>query len=157
QISKLHLHKGLPSNVDVGFFISQILDSDMDLKGAELSYALLDGGVTMPALALRGSYTQFSSDQLDLNTRGLELAISKGLAMVTPYAGVGRVWTTSTEALRGLNYTGWGSAPDPLKEKFAQNKMLVGANLNFGLMNLAVEGDKTGEATTYGLKLGLRW
>jgi hypothetical protein len=29
--------------------------------------------------------------------------------------------------------------------------------MNFGLMNVALEGDKTGDASTYGAKLGFRF
>lgn len=146
-VAKLHLHKGLPFNFDVGTFLSTAPDSNIRLFGAELRYAFLEGGAAMPAVAVRGTYTRLSGvDQLDFDTRGVELTISKGFAMLTPYAGIGRVWTTS--------------APDVAllaEEDFSQDKYYVGANLNFGLMNLAVEGDKTGDAASYGLKLGLRW
>lgn len=147
-VPKLHVHKGLPLNFDVGAFYSAVPDSNIKLLGAELRYAFIEGGVALPALALRGTYTKLSGvDQLDLNTRGLELTISKGLAMFTPYAGIGKVWTTSTP--NGIAYL--------TEESFSQNKLLVGGNFNFGLMNLALEGDKTGDATSYGLKLGWRW
>lgn len=146
-VAKLHAHKGLPFNFDVGAFLSTAPDSNIRLFGAELRYAFLEGGAAMPAIAVRGTYTRLTGvDQLDLDTRGVELTISKGFAMLTPYAGIGRVWTTS--------------APDVAllaEEDFSQDKYYVGANLNFGLMNLAVEGDKTGDAASYGLKLGLRW
>lgn len=149
--AKLHLHKGLPFNIDVGGFYSSVPDSNIRLVGAELRYAFIEGGVALPAVAVRGTYTKLSGvDQLDFSTRGLELGISKGFAMLTPYAGVGKVWTTSTPQ----------NIPAPFtlsEEKFAQNKVFVGTNLNFGLMNLALEGDKTGDATTYGLKFGFRW
>ncbi len=147
---KLHLHKGLPFNFDVGALLSAVPDSNIRLMGAELRYAFIEGGVTMPAVALRATYTRLSGvDQLDFDTRGVELTISKGFAMLTPYAGVGKVWSTSTPNL-----------PSPVtlsEENFSQDKFYAGANLNFGLMNLAFEGDKTGDATSYGLKLGLRW
>lgn len=149
-VAKLHVHKGLPFNFDVGAFLSTAPDSNIRLMGAELRYAFIEGGVAMPAVAVRGTYTQLSGvDQLDLNTRGVELTISKGFTMLTPYAGIGRVWTTSTPDL-----------PSPIslsEEEFSQDKFYVGANLNFGLMNLAIEGDKTGDAASYGLKLGVRW
>jgi len=147
-VAKLHAHKGLPFGIDVGAFYSSVPSTNIKLVGAELRYAFLEGGVALPAVALRGTYTKLSGvDQLDLNTRGLELTASKGFAMLTPYAGVGKVWTTSTPD----NSTG-------LKEEtITQNKLFVGANLNFGLMNLALEGDKTGDASTYGLKFGFRW
>lgn len=146
-VAKLHVHKGLPFNFDVGAFLSTAPDSNIRLFGAELRYAFLEGGVAMPAIAVRGTYTRLSGvDQLDFDTRGLELTISKGFAMLTPYAGIGRVWTTSAPDVAFL-----------AEEDFSQDKYYVGANLNFGLMNLAVEGDKTGDAASYGLKLGLRW
>lgn len=149
--AKLHVHKGLPLNFDVGAFYSSVPDSNIKLVGAELRYAFMEGGVALPAVALRGTYTRLSGvDQLDLNTRGLELTASKGFAMFTPYAGVGKVWTTSTPQ----------NIPAPLtlsEERFSQNKLFVGGNFNFGLTNIAIEGDKTGDATSYGLKLGFRW
>lgn len=149
-VAKVHAHKGLPFNVDVGAFLSAAPDSNIRLMGAEIRYAFIEGGVTMPAVAVRGTYTLLSGvDQLDLDTKGLELTISKGFAMLTPYAGIGRVWTTSTPNL---------PAPFSLQEEeFSQDKVYVGANINFALMNLAVEADRTGDATSYGLKLGLRW
>jgi len=147
-VPKLHVHKGLPFNVDVGAFYSSIPSTNIKLMGAELRYAFIEGGVAMPAVALRGTYTKLSGvDQLDLNTRGLELTASKGFAMLTPYAGVGKVWTNSTP----------NNVPVLKEESFAMNKLFVGANLNFGLMNMALEGDKTGDATSYGLKFGFRW
>lgn len=146
-VAKLHVHKGLPFNFDVGAFLSSAPDSNIRLMGAELRYAFIEGGMTMPAIALRGTYTRLSGvDQLDFDTRGLELTISKGFAMLTPYAGIGKVWSTSTPNVALLT-----------EEDFSQDKVFVGANLNFGLMNLAVEGDKTGDAASYGVKLGFRW
>lgn len=146
-VAKLHVHKGLPFNFDVGAFLSSAPDSNIRLMGAELRYAFIEGGMTMPAIALRGTYTRLSGvDQLDFDTRGLELTISKGFAMLTPYAGIGKVWSTSTPNVALLT-----------EEDFSQDKIFVGANLNFGLMNLAVEGDKTGDAASYGVKLGFRW
>jgi hypothetical protein len=45
----------------------------------------------------------------------------------------------------------------PSKESLSLNKVFVGVNLNFGLVNLAFEGDRTGEASSYGAKLGFRF
>jgi len=146
--AKLHVHKGLPFNIDVGGFYSSVPSTNIKLVGAELRYAFIEGGVAMPAVALRGTYTKLSGvDQLDLNTRGLELTTSKGFAMFTPYAGIGKVWTTSTP----------NGVPLLTEERFAMNKYFVGGNFNFGLTNVAIEGDKTGDATSYGIKLGFRW
>lgn len=149
-VPKIHAHKGLPFNFDVGAFLSAVPDSNIRLMGAELRYAFIEGGAAMPAVALRGTYSLLTGvDQLDLDTRGVELTVSKGFLMFTPYAGAGKVWTTSTPNL---------PVPFTLKEEsFSQSKFFVGANFNFALLNLAIEGDRTGDTTSYGLKLGARF
>ena len=147
-LPKLHLHKGLPLNIDVGAFYSSVPTTNIKLYGGELRYAILEGGVAAPAVAIRGSLTKLSGvDQLSFSTKGLDVSISKGLAMFTPYAGVGRVWVSSTP----------NGVPLLAKETFQQSKFFVGGNLNFGLMNLALEYDKTGTAPSYSAKLGLRF
>ena len=47
--------------------------------------------------------------------------------------------------------------PTLSKESFSLNKTFVGVNLNFGVVNFAFEGDKTGDARSYGAKLGFRF
>jgi hypothetical protein len=123
------------------------------LYGGELKWAFIKGGTAMPAIALRGSYTQLAGvDQLDLNTRGLDLSISKGFAMFTPYAGIGKVWTSSTPKDIPASFP-----TPPSKESISQNKYFVGVNINILLVNLVVEADKTGDDTSYGLKLGFKF
>lgn len=147
-LPKLHLHKGLPLGFDVGAFYSSVPNSNIRLWGGELRYAIIHGGAATPALGVRGTYSKLSGvDQLDLHTTGLELTVSKGLLMFTPYAGLGRVWTTSQPV----------GAASLNKEEFSQGKYFVGGNFNLGLANLALEADKTGGTTSYGLKLGFRF
>ncbi|MFO7593280.1 MAG: hypothetical protein R6X15_04440 [Pseudomonadota bacterium] len=147
-IPKVHLHKGLPASIDVGVFLSSIPNSNIKLSGAELRYALMEGGVASPAIAVRGTYTRLSGvDQLDMDTTGLELTISKGFAMVTPYAGVGRNWVNSKP----------NADIDLEDEDFTQDKVYAGINLNMGLLNIAVEGDQTGDTGSYSAKLGFRF
>lgn len=147
-VPKLHLHKGLPASFDVGVMLGSVPGSNIDLSGIELRYAFLDGSMATPALALRGSYSRLDGvDDLKLETTGLELTISKGLAMLTPYAGIGRQWVESDPA-----------ASTGLKdESFSQDKMFVGMNVNFGLLNLALEADQTGDTGSYGAKIGFRF
>ena len=147
QTVRLHAHKGLPLGFDIGGFVASVPGLDATLSGAELRYALLGGNIALPAVGVRGAYTRLSgSEQLSLSTRSLDISVSKGFAMLTPYAGVGRVWVDSEARVGGL-----GNVNPSL------GKVYAGANLGLGLMNLAFEVDKTGEATTWGLKLGLRW
>ncbi len=147
-VPRLHVHKGLPLGFDIGAFYTSVPGSNIGLWGAELRYAIIKGGALTPALGLRGTYSKLSGvDQLDFHTKGLELVVSKGFAIFTPYAGVGRVWTVS-EPVGVTNVS---------KEEFTQGKYFVGGNVNLGLINLALEADKTGDATSYGAKLGFRF
>ncbi|HKQ30618.1 MAG TPA: hypothetical protein VJS66_04960 [Burkholderiales bacterium] len=146
-VPKLHLHKGLPLGVDIGAFYAAVPDSNIELWGIEARYALIEGGTATPAVGLRGSYTKLSGvNQLELDTQGIELAISKGLLNVTPYAGIGYVRTSSTPNVGSLS-----------KEEFGQGKYFLGANINFVLLNIDVELDRTGDATSYGVKAGWRF
>lgn len=147
-LPKLHLHKGLPFGFDVGASYAAVPNSNIKLMGAELRYALIEGGIATPAVGLRASYTTMQGvDQLDLNTTGLDLSISKGFTFFTPYAGVGIVRTSSTP----------NGVPGLVRTTFNQHKVFVGANINFTLVNIAVEADRTGDASTYGAKLGFRF
>jgi hypothetical protein len=149
-VPSLRLNKGLPLDIDVGLMVGAVPGTDIRLYGGELRYAIVSGGVAMPAIGIRGSYTRLTGvDQLGFDTKGVDLSISKGFAIFTPYAGVGKVWVASTPK----------DIPPPglSKESFSLNKAFVGFNLNFGVTNLVFEGDRTGKATSYGAKLGFRF
>jgi hypothetical protein len=147
-IPKLHIAKGLPFGFDVAAFISEVPAAGIKLVGAELRYAIMEGGIALPAIGIRGAYTKLSGvDLLAFDTRSVDISISKGFAFFTPYAGVGEVWTNSTpDAITGLT-----------AESFSQNKVFYGANLNLGLVNFALEGDKTGNAQSVSAKIGFRF
>ena len=146
-IPKLHAHVGLPLGFDVGAFYSSVPDSNIDLIGGELRYAIYDGGTLSPAVAIRGTFSQLSGvSELDLTTRGLELSISKGFAMFTPYAGVGTVWIDSDTSVTTLE-----------SESLTKNKYFLGFNLNLGLMNITAETEKTGDNASTSAKIGVRF
>lgn len=147
-VPKLHVFKGLPLNIDVGAFYAAVPTTNIKLYGGELRYAILEGGVALPAVGIRGAMTKLSGvSQLALSTRSLDISISKGFAMFTPYAGVGSVSVDSTP----------DAATGRTKESFRQSKVFVGGNFNFGLTNFALEYDKTGSAPSYSAKLGFRF
>ena len=146
-VPKLHVYKGLPLGIDVGAFYSAVPSTNIKLYGGELRYAILEGGIALPAVGIRGAVTKLSGvSQLAFSTKSVDVSISKGFAMFTPYAGLGTVWVDSTPNVTGL-----------AKESFRQNKIFVGGNFNFGVTNLAVEYDKTGSAPSYSAKLGFRF
>lgn len=146
-VPKLHAHKGLPLNFDIGAFYTAVPKNNVKLYGGELRYSLLGGNVAMPAIAVRGAFSKMTGvSQMDFDTQSMELSISKGFMMVTPYAGAGRVWSKSKPNVLNLG-----------TESVTANKYFVGANVNFGLINFALEADKTGNNASYSGKLGLRW
>ena len=149
-IPKLHVAKGLPFGIDVAAFYSAIPTTNIKLVGGELRYALMSGGVALPAVAIRGAITRLSGvDQLSFDTKSLDLSISKGFLMFTPYIGVGQVWVNSTANVAGTD--------GALDQSFTQGKVFAGANINLGLVNFALEGDQTGGTASYSLKAGFRW
>jgi hypothetical protein len=102
----------------------------------------------MPAIAIRASISVLEGvDQLDLETKGLDVSISKGFALFTPYIGVGTVWVTATPQ----------NIPTLTEEDFTETKIFGGLNINLAFLNFALEADTTGEALSYGAKVGLRF
>lgn len=147
-VPRVQIIKGLPLNFDIGASYVEVPSSNIKLIGFEAKYAILAGGVATPALAFRGTYTKLSGvDQLDFNTKGIDVSVSKGFAFVTPYIGAGMVWITSTPK----------NVPTLTEEKFREEKYFAGLGINFALLNLALEADRTGEATSYSMKVGLRF
>lgn len=147
-IPTLRAYKGLPLGFDVGLMYAQIPGSNIKYFGGELRYALIQGGITTPAIGVRGNFTKVSGiEQMDFDTRGVDLSISKGFTVATPYAGIGYVWVKSDpKGNGGLS-----------KEDFGLTKFFVGLGLNFALLNLNLEADKTGDVAGYSAKLGLRF
>jgi len=145
--SRVHVHKGLPLGFDIAAFMGNVSAINVNLVGAEVRYAILDGGVATPAIGVRGAYTNMNgADQLSLNTRSLDVSISKGFTVLTPYAGIGQVWVYSSPNAGALG-----------SENFTMSKIFAGINMNMGLLNLAFEADRTGNTSTWGAKIGLRW
>jgi hypothetical protein len=149
-VPKLYAAVGLPFGIDVAAFVSSVPSSNVTLTGAELKVALLKGGTVSPSIAIRGAMTRMSGvDQLDFNTKSLDISISKGILMFTPYAGVGQVWVNSKASVAGTD--------GALDESFTQGKVFVGANMNLLFFNFALEADKTGGISTTSLKAGFRF
>ncbi len=134
-LPRVHIQVGLPIiPIDLGVSYVSIPQSDMKLVGYELKYAVLEGGLAMPAVAIRGAYTKLSGvDMLDLSTKSLDISISKGILIFTPYAGVGQVWITSEPHSTVATWL--------KKEDISKTKAFVGTKMKiFPFVNLVVEG-----------------
>jgi hypothetical protein len=139
--------KGLPYNVDIGAFYTRVPSSNINLYGGEIKWAFLPGDIALPAVAVRGTATRLNGvSQLGFESFSADVSISKGFAIVTPYAGVGEVRSlSSTDGL-------------PLKQvNLTQGKVFGGASFNLGLANLDLEADSTGGIHSYSAKVGVRF
>ncbi len=152
-VPKIHAIKGLPFGIDIGVVYSQVPGSNIKYFGGELKYAIVEGGALLPAIAVRGTYTQLSGvSELDFKTYGAEATISKGFgvgAKITPYAGVGMNYFKSTPK---------GFAADTLnlkEETFSKPKAYVGARFNILLFTLTGEVEYNNVTPVYSLKAGL--
>ncbi len=128
---KLHVQKGLPFGLDVGLVYTKLPSSNIGMVGGELKWAILKGTLATPALAIRGSYTTLTGvDTLDLSTYGADVSVSKGIAFITPYLGVGEVWIkSSTDAV-------------PLQdESISAMRTFVGVKLSLLVLSFAAEAD----------------
>jgi len=141
----LQVTKGLPLDLDVGAFYSTAPGTNVDLYGAEVRYAFLEGSTTTPALALRGSYTAVTGiDSFDLDSSSVELALSKGFGPITPYVGVGYVWgSADPEPGTGLS-----------EAKVEDTKATIGVRLSLMLFEITPQVGQVGDNVTYALRLG---
>lgn len=147
-ILQAHLLKGLPGDVDIGVSYLYVPGTDIKVFGGELRYAVLAGSLVLPSVSLRGSYTRLTGvDQLDLDTKGIDVSISKKILLVTPYAGAGYVYITSTPR----------NVPALSKETFGYPKLFAGVRASLLGLGFTVEVDKTGDAVSYGVRLGLHF
>lgn len=136
--------KGLPLGFDVGVNYAWIPGADGRVFGAELRKALVEGGVATPAIGLRASYSKLDDiDELDYDSYGLDLSISKGFGPLTPYAGVGYVWSHFE--------------PDsivPLEdEDVDESRLFVGLRLS-ALFGITPEYERVGDRDAFNLRVG---
>lgn len=141
----LALHKGLPFGLDVGATYAAVPGTSARLYGVELRYAILKGGVAEPAIAVRASYTGSTGiDEFKFNTTSIDASISKGFAIVTPYAGAGWIrGKTSPDASTGLQ-----------DETVNKAKIFAGLRVSFVIFELTPEYERVGDNNSYNLRMG---
>lgn len=144
-VPKLMVRKGLPMGVDVAGSYTSVPGSNISLVGGEVRYALLDGSMATPAVSVSGNVGRLTGvSDVDITSYGLDVAVSKGLAMLTPYAGVGEVW------INGSENAGLGFAD----HKTSQMRSYVGAKFSMGVVNLVGQAD-FGDTSSYSLRFNI--
>ena len=143
--------------------------------GGELKVNIAGGNVLLPAVAVRGTFSNTGVTVDDKNlasmmTYGAELTVSKGFGIglkVTPYGGIGYNMYSASSSLtfqdiadnQGIDTTilnQYQSLDGTLLDDASggQFKWFVGANLKLVALNFGYEMDKTGDAMTHTAKLG---
>ena len=153
-IPKIKLQKGLPGKFDISGYYTMLptagiagIGADGTAYGTALSYAIWEGGVAKPALAIRGSYTATDiPGVISANTTGIDLTISKGIVLLSPYAGVGLVNISTTD--KTATWSGYSAQ---------ETRYFFGANLNLKIMDIAFESGTTGDNQFTTFKMGFRF
>lgn len=129
--SRLVVRKGLPARVDVGVQAGQVLGQSF--WGVEGRWALSAGGIMLPAVSLRASHARLAGAPLDTEVTEAGLAVSKGLANITPYAAAAYRWTRADGR--------WG-LDDEIVGMHRKDRvvMTVGVRVSLGPVFLAAEG-----------------
>lgn len=151
-VPRLMVQKGLPLGFDVGAFYTAVPGSNIKAWGAEVKYALLEGGTVWPAVAVRGALSRMSGvDDLKVDTESLEVVVSKGFLNLTPYGGIGQVWggvKPSANSVLGV----------PLrKESPTLTRVHAGIGFSVLLVNFTVEVESMGGQMGGSTRFGLRW
>ena len=84
---RLIVRKGLPANLDAGVQVGEVLGQRF--WGGEFRWALLEGSTVSPAAALRATYTRRASSRVAADVADVQIVVSKGFVVVTPYAALG--------------------------------------------------------------------
>jgi hypothetical protein len=146
-VTKVHAYKGLPFGIDLGAFVGQVSQLNATLVGASARYQVIEDGLATPSLALRVAGTRMTGvSELGLNTVSVDAIVSKKLTFITPYAGVGSVRTSGSAKVGTLG-----------EVKANQSRAFVGLNMNFGISNVAFEGERTGDRSSASAKIGFRF
>jgi hypothetical protein len=146
-IPKVHIHKGVFSGLDIGAFVGAAPEVNATLLGGELRYAVIDDGLTTPAIGLRLSGTKATgTGDLKFNTAAADVIVSKKFTAITPYAGGGAVRVSSKVSGSVL-----------ADEKINKGRVFGGVNVNLLAINLAFEAEKMGGNTSLSAKIGWRF
>ena len=160
-IPKLRARKGLPFGIDVGAMYSYVPDSNIQLLGAEIGKSIIEGGLIGPDLGIRATYTNLLNiDELDLQTAGLDVTISKEFVFISPYAGAGAVWIYSKPKGKLVNDPTFVAVNGgvPLKsESFWQERFFGGVRIApLPIFNITGEVEYSGRMT-YSLRAAFGW
>lgn len=138
--------KGLPFGFDLGLQYAYLPREGVSQFGAQLQYAILEGGIATPAIALRSGYTQLTNvNHPALITYNVDVAVSKGFGNLTPYGSIGY--------LHG-RFDTYDDVPGIEQESIGMLRLVAGLRVSFGLFDITPEYSLVGSASVLSLRLG---
>jgi hypothetical protein len=144
-VPRLMARVGLPLGLDVGLSRIDVPGSNISVTGFELRKAILEGSMATPAVSVLAHSSKLSGvDAFDVSTYGIDVGISKGFAMLTPYAGAGQVWISGSDASNTFS-----------DRSSSVTRSYAGVKVSFlPFMNLVVQADFA-EVNSYSLRLNV--
>lgn len=156
-LPRLNITKGLPFGFDLGasLFKMKVRGIDILNYGGSLKFAFFDGGVIMPAVAIRGTFNKGKYfNRIKTQTLGIELLVSKNLIILEPFGGIG--YQSGKGEIDSTGIALPTAITLDTKQTVSQVRAFVGATLKLGFLNLAAEAD-FGKIQTYSGKLSLNF
>lgn len=148
-VPRLVASKGL-GFLNLSASYAEIPDTDIKVLGGSFDVPILNGGVIMPTLVVRGAYATIDGiDDLEMTTYGGEVVLGKTFGPITPYIGGGIAFVDSRAVITGT--------PIILEEDFDQQRITGGVRFSLVLIKVVAEAIRTEEDTSYGAKLSLGW
>jgi len=130
-VPRIRVRIGLPFGIDVGGIYGYAPSTDARMAGGEIKWAVFPGGVVMPAIAIRGSYTALLGvSDINLQTYAADLSISKGFAIFTPYIGMGEILIRSSENSPSVSLN---------SEQIMKTRGFVGVQIGIPFVRFAIE------------------
>lgn len=131
---------------------AEIPDTEVEVIGAALDLTLVDEGFLSPAIGARGVWTELRGvDELDLQTTGIELIVSKKIGPLTPWFSVGQMSVETTALIRESTLFPAFSLSADLDE----DRISAGARFSMLLFQVAAEATEVGEDRVYAIKANL--
>jgi hypothetical protein len=146
DILSVNATKGLPGGFNVSLQYDSVFNSSISSMTGELRYALVEGGLAIPSISVGGFYSKTNGiDDLEFNSFGADIGISKGFANLTPFANLGLI---------NSNIESKSVALDESPTLF---KVSAGLNVNLVMFDVLVGYNQIGGEDSYSIKAGYRF
>ncbi|MDX8387359.1 MAG: hypothetical protein R8M46_02350, partial [Ghiorsea sp.] len=150
-VPRLRISAGIPFGLDLGYMISKVPDSNVEMKGFEARMAF-GNYIPVPMLEANIRYHRSSLTgitDLEIKNSGFAAMVGANLPIFKPYLEVGRVTATSTPS----------GALVPLLTEYetTHSTLAIGAKIELALFIINLEKSKVGDRDLTTVKLGFEF